>query len=463
MARFLIVSILAALACDGGGGDDAPAFAPLHTDGAHLRDADGRVALLRGVNARVDGVFDVSFDDGRVALESVPPLLAEDCARMRELGFNLLRLPVNWSGIEPEQGSIDTDYLARVDAAVDCAGDAGLLVLIDLHQDAYSKEIGEDGAPLWAIVPPPDMLLEGPLEDLDARRTSEQVMRAFETFFDPTDPAELQVAFIDMLRVVGARWADHPAVVGFELYNEPVTGAAELDAFQFAAAAALREVAPRKLVFFEPPAIRNFLDFQPLASEPFPVAGAVYSPHIYTFVFGDAEAQLAALTKDALRPSVDNARAEADAWGTPLFIGEWGIGTTTTNADNWIAWESELHDEMFASSAFWLWKEESQGRWGVHDYDDATGAWTERPQVVAWVSRFYPQRIDGDPTRLGYDAATETMELEATGAAHVIYVPERHAGRFALACDGSPVEAARDAATGTVEVTCAGTLTARPY
>lgn len=456
--------VAAMFSCACGGSDAAPKFSPLDVDGSSFRDADGRVVLLRGVNARVEGVFDVTFDDGRTALEPIPPLGPEDCGRMRELGLNLLRLPVNWSGIEPEEGSYDEDYLAAVDAAISCASDAGLFVLVDLHQDAYSKEIGEDGAPLWAIVPPPDELLEGPLEDLEERRLSTQVERAFESFFDPTDSAGLQAAFIHMLEHVGARYGEHPAVVGFEIFNEPVAGAEELDDFQFRAAEALREAAPKKLVFFEPPAIRNFLDFQPLASSPFPVPGAVYSPHIYTFIFGDAQEALENLDKESLRPSVDNARAEAEAWATPLFVGEFGAGPDTTNADLWMRYEAELQDEYLASSAFWLWKEQSQGRWGV--FEEVEGVWQERPQVVAWLSRIYPQRIAGDPESLSFDGATGAMTLRVSGAGnsetHLVYVPEASSTSFEVVCDGSPVSASRDPATGVVEVACAGELTVSP-
>src|SRR4051794_174380 len=35
-----------------------------------LVDAEGRVIFLHGVNARVEGIFDVSFDDGRLPLET---------------------------------------------------------------------------------------------------------------------------------------------------------------------------------------------------------------------------------------------------------------------------------------------------------------------------------------------------------------------------------------------------------
>jgi endoglycosylceramidase len=447
------------IAC--GGGDGARNGSPLSTDGAHLRDADGRVVILRGVNARIEGIFDVTFDDGRVALEDIPELTSDDCVRMRELGLNLLRLPINWSGIEPDRDVYDEVYLQRVDTAVQCAADAGVYVLIDLHQDAYSKEIGEDGAPLWAIVPPPEMLLEGPLtaEELQERRTSSQVTAAFDSFFDLDDAAGLQAEFIDMLRHVGARYADHPMVIGFEIFNEPQADADPLHAFDVAAAAALREVAPDKLVSFEPPVIRNFTDFSPLASAPFPVDGAIYAPHIYTFVFGNAEDRLANLTKAELRSSVDNARAEATAHGTPLLIGEWGIGPTTTNADLWIQYQNELHDEYLASNAFWLWKEESQGAWGV--YERNGDEWVERPQVVGWVSRLHPERIAGDPVSVSYDGAAQTLRLESTdtgGLAHDIYIPERAADSFSVTCDDSPIIGERAAGTGLIAVACDGIL-----
>lgn len=463
VARLAATACAALGICACGGNDAQPSFSPLTVDGENFRDSEGRIVLLRGINARVEGIFDVTFDDGRTALESIPPLTAEDCTRMRALGFNLLRLPVNWSGIEPDEGVYDEPYLQAVDAAVACAANAGLFVLLDLHQDAYSKEIGEDGAPLWAIVPSPEALLEGPLEDLDERRLSGQVERAFETFFDPDDPAGLQAAFIRMLELVGARYAEHASVIGFELFNEPVTGSDELDAFQFRAAAALRDAAPEKLVFFEPPAIRNFLDFQPLASSPFPVSGSVYSPHIYTFVFGDQAAALESVSKESLRPSMDNARAEANAWATPLFVGEFGVGPDTTNADLWMRYELELQDEYLASSAFWLWKEESQGRWGV--FEKVGEDWQERPQVVAWVSRIYPQRIAGVPESLAVDGDTGTMRLRVSGsgpAPHRVYVPEASAESFAVQCDGEAVAAAREPATGVVEIACAGELVVAP-
>jgi endoglycosylceramidase len=434
------------------------ATTPLASDGTHLRDERGRIAVLRGVNARVAGVFDVTFDDGRVPLEPIPELEPADCTRMRELGLDLLRLPINWSGIEPVQGSYDEAYLDRVDAAVRCAGDAGVYVIIDLHQDAYSKEIGEDGAPLWAIVPPPEMLLEGPLEDLGARRTSAQVTAAFATFFDQDDPAGLQAAFFAMLDHVAARWADDPAVIGFELFNEPPVGQVDVDPFNEAAAARVRAAAPDKLVLFEPSATRNLFDFAPKPAAPFPVENAVYAPHIYTYVFNADASQLEQLQPSDLEPSVMAARGEADAWRTPLVIGEYGIGPTAPNADLWMGTQAELHDRYLASDAFWVWKENSQASWGV--FDRVGDTWVERPQVVGWLSRVHAARISGEVIANEYDHVARTLRLETrSSGTHAIYVPDE---TFSISCNGTPLAGTRDPATGLVEVACDGTLTAGP-
>ena len=110
-----------------------------------------------------------------------------------------------------------------------------------------------------------DELLQGPLDDLGARRTSQQVTDAFNTFFAAGDPSGLQAACIAALEHVAQRFADDPAVLGFELYNEPPVGEELVDAFSFAAAARVRAAAPDKLVLFEPTALRNLVDFAPKA------------------------------------------------------------------------------------------------------------------------------------------------------------------------------------------------------
>ncbi|MCA9645737.1 MAG: cellulase family glycosylhydrolase, partial [Myxococcales bacterium] len=142
---FPVSACALALACVGCGSDDQSTSPPKSTapcgeaatpgvpfgvQCGQLVDEQGRVAFLRGINARIDGVFDVRFDDGRVALEEVPAFTAEDAQQLRDFGFDSLRLPINWSAIEPtESGGFNEAYLDEVDRVVKLCADAGVLVL----------------------------------------------------------------------------------------------------------------------------------------------------------------------------------------------------------------------------------------------------------------------------------------------------------------------------------------------
>jgi endoglycosylceramidase len=452
---------------ESGGPEYQPPASPwIDSDREHLVDEAGRIRLFRGVNARVEGVFDVTFDDGRERLEPIPDFGPEDAAAIRAMGFNVLRLPINWSGVEPQRDEFDDAYLDAVEAVVDICKAEGIYVMIDFHQDAYSKEIGEDGAPLWAIEPPPDPedLHEGPLtvEDLEAARTSIPVILAFLSFFadDDDNPIdqELQAEFRDMAKYVAARFADEAWVIGYEMFNEPVAEDRYLKPFHTKLAEAIREVDDRHLLFFEPNAIRNFTDTAPLSTSDFADARGVYAPHLYTLIFTDPDDELANLEKERLRENFDNAAAEAAAWATPLFIGEWGIGPDMPNAENYTRYMYELLDEHFLSSTNWVWKENSQGFWGFYDYDEAGDSWAAREQVVAWHDRAYAVAVGGTPTSMSYDPDAKSFQLEYEGredaAPCEVYVPQSMAANLEVSCDGTSVDATRDESTGRVEVSC---------
>lgn len=449
--------------------DPPSAGKPLGVRCGHFVDERGRVVVLRGVNARVLGLFDVTFSDGRAPLEPIPAFGADDAASIREWGFDSLRLPINWSAIEPtETGGFDEAYLDRVAAVVDAAAGAGLLVLLDLHQDAYSKEIGEDGAPLWAIVPPPkpSELLGGPLHDLDARRQSTPVLAAFNTFFGASaDGDRLRGRFVAMASHVAARFAAHPAVMGVEIFNEPLGSLEALRRFYELAHPALRAAAPSKVFVFEPDAlIRNNADSWSLPDAPLGAMTA-YAPHYYKFAFTGTDAVRQSMTKDKLRPQIESARDEAAAWGSALFATEWGYDPRGIRAADYFTWQSELHEETFSSTAFWLWKEQSQGSWGCHDYDMATGAFSPRADVKKWLARARARAVAGWPTAQRFDRATGTYSLTFTSdptttGPTVIAVAPALGAPLSVACDGAPVASTRDA-SGDVSLSCGdGTSTA---
>ena len=59
--------------------------------------------------------------------------------------MNVLRLPINWSLLEPTRGAIDDAYVHQaLQLASDCA-QQGVYTFIDLHQDGWSKYVGDKG------------------------------------------------------------------------------------------------------------------------------------------------------------------------------------------------------------------------------------------------------------------------------------------------------------------------------
>ena len=144
------------------------------------------------------------------------------------------------------------------------------------------------------------------------------------------------------------------------------------------------------------------------------------------------------------------------------MIGEWGYDPEGTRAAEYYGLTIDLLDEYAESWAFWVWKEDSQDSWGLHDRDPLTGAWSEREALVRALSRPRPERIAGWPRHFGFDPESGVLEVRFRGedsvtAPNEVYLPERTPGGFTVRCDGVPVTGAtRDPATGLVEVDCSG-------
>jgi hypothetical protein len=413
----------------------------VHVAGGVFRDGMGRQLLFRGYNAKVNGIFDAQFDDGRAPNETFPDFDEASAAKFEELGFDVLRLPINWSAIEPKPRKYSDAFFAKVDAILDMAQRHHFRVILDMHQDAYSKEIGEDGAPLWAIVPPPAKLLGGPSDD--SRRLTLAVLEAGFDFFDnaqATDGRALQDAFITAVSMMARRWSSNPAVLGFEAFNEPVVLRQEqLDTFHGRFADSLHVVDKDAPVLFEPVGERNQTDKTLEPTAPFAHGAGVYTVHIYTGIFSNVDY---ASDWSRLRPSMLNAVAEAAAWGTPLFISEFGCDQTTTLGPQWIAHELDLQDEMLASSTAWAWE---PGAWGIRDLDAAQTI-VYKPQTITVVSRPYPRAVAGDLLAIerpshdqmivhyrAYDAAAP-LEHEVSASAD--WFPNG----YAITCDGAPAQ-----------------------
>lgn len=118
----------------------------LRTDRTYLRDGHGRYVFFHGVN-----LSGSTKNPAAVSPQGVPTYVGkpfplekarEELAKIRSLGFNSLRLLVIWEGIEPlRRGEYDHEYLAYIREVVKLAGEQGLYVLLDMHQDMFSRHL----------------------------------------------------------------------------------------------------------------------------------------------------------------------------------------------------------------------------------------------------------------------------------------------------------------------------------
>ncbi len=151
----------------------------------------------------------------------------DEFALMKSWGCNCVRLLIIWAGIEPEPGSYHEEYLAAVRERLDWAQQAGLHVILDMHQDVYGEKYNHDGAPAWATVDG-DLPYE-PDRSLGwaAGYFQPAVMMAFENFWNDApapDGTGLQEHFVGAWRHAAEKLSDHPAVIGYDLLNEPFYG-----------------------------------------------------------------------------------------------------------------------------------------------------------------------------------------------------------------------------------------------
>jgi len=178
-------------------------------------DQDGRQVILHGVNVGEKHAPYVSWHT------------AQDYGRMREWGFNCVRLLTLWAAIEPQCGQYDEEYLERLDERIAWAKQNGLFVMLDMHQDLWGEKPGwSDGAPVWATLDDGLPHKRGQVWS-DAYWMSQAVQAAFDNFWankPGPDGVGIQERFALAWRHVAARYADEPAVVGFDLLNEPFIG-----------------------------------------------------------------------------------------------------------------------------------------------------------------------------------------------------------------------------------------------
>ena len=239
----------------------------IHTQGPWFKDEQDRTVMLHGVNLggstkvpyspngatyRSEGFFDTK----NVSFVNRPFPLAEadeHFSRLKAWGFNFLRFLITWEAIEhfgPDQ--YDEAYLDYLYAVVKKAGEYGLSLFIDPHQDVWSRFSGGDGAPGWTFdvlgmdvtrfkatgaamvhqtVDTPYPRMQWITNDYKfAAATINTIFFAGNDFAPKTKidgiPAQdyLQGHYLNAIKQVVKKLKGLPNVVGFDTLNEPSSG-----------------------------------------------------------------------------------------------------------------------------------------------------------------------------------------------------------------------------------------------
>ncbi|MFB7214498.1 cellulase family glycosylhydrolase [Streptomyces sp. NPDC056255] len=287
-----------------------------------LTDDQGRTLTLRGWS-----VADKA-NSGDQALNAITEKHFRD---LRAKGFNFARVLFFWDDLEPTRGHYSAEYLRRIDRVLGWAQKYDIQVLLDAHQDVFGPAFNARGIPAWAtrtdglpFTPHPD--------DWFSEYFEPAVQRAFTHLYEDAD---LQRAQAQMWQVVAKRFGHHPAVLGYDLINEPMgelgegedlpTAARRIEAQQITPmynrlARAVRSVDRDNWLFIEP---------TPIVGEGVPTGlGAikdhrtVYAPHFYN------TAMEAGADYDPAAGWIESYEAAITAYPKqqkiPVVVGEWG-------------------------------------------------------------------------------------------------------------------------------------------
>ncbi|MGZ4718752.1 MAG: glycoside hydrolase family 5 protein, partial [Acidimicrobiales bacterium] len=435
---------------------------------ARVLDDQGRQVLLRGVNLNVLGDYYQANPD----YPTVIPATDADWAEMQSHGFDVVRLLISWSSLEPTRGAVDHDYLQRIHDAVDEARAHDIYVVLDMHQDAYGKfsptpsgttcpdgskpSIGWDGAPEWATV------TDGAdtCAAAGVRELSPVVMRAFENFYLDTDG--IQGELVKTWAAVAQEFASDPTVAGYDLFNEPNWGAdaatsgARLGAFTQKVITAIRAAETAgggfsHIAFFEPVVL-------------FPGAGTLVPPSSVT----DANVVFAphnyndSIQGGTIQEGFDAAATAAADYGTTFWIGEYGwFGTPSDDALK-VAAYAAAEDQYRVGGTWWQWKQacgdpHSVGSPGgtppdelIHFHRTDCPGDVDKGPVAEWLpilSRAYPRSAPGQLVHLSSDPVTGALSIvgsvgdASTDARLDLWVPDRGQGEPKIQGSGlGPIE-----------------------
>jgi len=312
------------------------------------------VEFPSGLTTTADGRTLFTDDRGRALqlrgfnLDKYAEATEADLRSIADRGFTLVRLPISWTRLEPEQGRYDRAEFDRLHRLLGWADRYGLLAVVDFHQDVYGPKFGggDRGIPVWATRDD-GLPFEADPDDWFAGYFQPAVQAAFRHLYDDAD---LRRAQTDLYTTVARELRGHRSLLGYDLFNEPfgpmdgdpsdpaalAAASAELEQGRLAdmyrrLITAVRQVDGRSWLFVEPTVLVGQGVPTQLPAFADPRSGGArlgYAPHFYS------TAVEAGQDWDPTDGFVENYTAAITAYPQanrlPVLVGEWGPPNSRT-------------------------------------------------------------------------------------------------------------------------------------
>ncbi|MGC2191289.1 MAG: cellulase family glycosylhydrolase [Candidatus Dormiibacterota bacterium] len=364
----------------------------LSTQDGAIVDSTGRKVLLRGFND--DALLQVGSSSSR------PPLTVSDAALMQAEGFDVVRLPISWSLLEPTRGQFSQSYLKRIADLVSLCASHHLYVVLDMHTEDFGVGFGGSGAPAWLSVPGvPDLKLPF-LSPAWQRHVSPAVNAALAYFWLYPNWQKL---YWQAWTRVAAEFRGNSAIAGYDLYNEPhplpvppaIFETHLLWPFYATGIKDLARVDPNHLFIVE----GDLFGDLPTAIRPLAARNLVYSTHLYSgSILPPAfKGDLAPLRAELQQGLTEAAQLPAAYWA-----GELGIDKNRPIAASWARAEIALSNQYLTGWAWWQWND--LAGWGVRKGPG--------PPDATWLdvlAQPFVRAAPGTLTGLRYDVKTKTL------------------------------------------------------
>jgi len=421
--------------------------------GRWIVDSEGRVRIFHGV-----GVMDYSPPN----LPAAMGFGEKDASFLAAHGFNLVRLGMNWSGIEPQPGIFDAGYLDSILATMRTLQAHHIYTLLDWHQDDWGVAAnGVDGAPAWATLT--DGLPNPALGYGFGMLGDPAQQRAFDNFWaNKAGPGGVGITdrFATMLAYYGRVFRHQPYLLGYDTFNEPNAGTqwsscanpagcplfdAKLSAWFRKIVPVLRAADPQHIIWIEP---NVFFDFAANTNLKDPNGADPNTGFdFHTYCLGDGAANAAppipgngpgCAIEETL--NLDDAQAYQRRSGTALINSEWGA----TSDPQVVQRQTAEFDSYMLGDVFWDYRNL------VPDVTSQPGGSNENAVLLAALERPFPTIVAGTPSGWQWDQSTDTFTLSyatrlpggrsGAGLLTQVYVPRLHYPKgYAVTSTGATV------------------------